>query len=90
MSILALSMQINTYGNSTNCYTSLRQRILPLFMKDCRHWIGVPGKPPAGNPPSLEEAYIKHELARSLGSVVLLFCVYVGTVGKPTSIVQTT
>ena len=35
-SILALSMQINTYGNSTNCYTSLRQRILPLVTKD-RH-----------------------------------------------------
>ena len=35
-SILALSMQINTYGNSTNGYTSLRQRILPLFKKDCR------------------------------------------------------
>ena len=24
--------------------------------------VGVPSKPPAGNPPSLEEAYIKHEL----------------------------
>ena len=35
-SVLALSMQVSTYGNSTNCYTSLRQRILPFFMKDCR------------------------------------------------------
>ena len=24
--------------------------------------VGVPSKPPTGNPPSLEEAYIKHEL----------------------------
>ena len=35
-SILALSMQINTYGNSTKGYTSLCQQILPLFTKDCR------------------------------------------------------
>ena len=55
-------MQINTYGNSTNCYTSLRQRILPLFTKDFRRCIGVPSKRPAENPPSLEEAYIKHEV----------------------------
>ena len=24
--------------------------------------VGVPSKPPTGNPPSLEEAYIKHKL----------------------------
>ena len=54
-------MQINTYGNSTNCYTFLRQRILPLFTK-VAVVLGVPSKPPVGNPPSLEEAQIKHEL----------------------------
>ena len=46
----------------------LQTATLLSVKKSCRYSrritavVGVPSKPPAGNPPSLEEAYIKHEL----------------------------